>query len=200
MTSRCIWFLFFAWAPLAFADFIKVFKNCLETCLAQQTLCLANENADQANNILVRSGVTGCVGIFESCKIPCYQMATREGAWDNKQCREFCAADQITCTATEIASIPFAPRDKSVVGGCFDIYLSCTNVCPSMSKFLRGEKANHSEVAPFLETIRAHQALMSNRTKNAVTASNASKSAVSKALIAVAPFTSNKSEAASIYP
>ena len=94
--------LFFAWAPLAFADFIKVFKNCLETCLAQQTLCLANENADQANNILVRSGVTGCVGIFESCKIPCYQMATREGAWDNKQCREFCAADQITCTATEM--------------------------------------------------------------------------------------------------
>ena len=110
MTSRCIWFLFFAWAPLAFADFIKVFKNCLETCLAQQTLCLANEGADQANNILVRSGVTGCVGIFESCKIPCYQMATREGAWDNKQCREFCAADQITCTATEIASIPFAPH------------------------------------------------------------------------------------------
>ena len=198
MTGRCIWFLLFAWAPLAFADFIKVFKNCVEACAAQSTLCLAGEIASMP----IRSGVTGCAGVFESCKIPCYQMATREGAWDNKQCQEFCAADQVMCMATEVASMPV--RDKSGVGGCFDIYLSCTNVCPSMSKLLRSEKANHSEVAPFLETIHAqHQALISNRTKNAVTGSNASSESamVSKALIAVAPSTSKKSiDAASIYP
>jgi len=193
MTRGCIWFLLVAWAPLAFADFITVFKNCVEACSLQAGLCLAQEAIFPR-----RSGVTGCAGVFERCKIPCYQMATREGAWDNKQCQEFCAADQGACLAAEAIFI----HDKSGVGGCFDIYLSCTNVCPSMSKLLRGEKANHTEVAPFLETIRAqHQALMSNRTKSAVTASNASlESAVSKALIAGAPSTSNKSIVASIYP
>ena len=199
MTGRCIWFLLFACAPLAFADFIKLFNNCVERCSVQSMNCLAGEWASTP----ISRGMTGCAGVFESCKVPCYQMATQEGAWDNnKQCQEFCARDQGSCLAAEVAGTPLG--DKSGVGGCFDIYLSCTNVCPSMSKLLRSEKANHSEVAPFLETIHAqHQALISNRTKNAVTGSNASSESamVSKALIAVAPSTSKKSiDAASIYP
>lgn len=110
MTARCICF-FLAWAPLAFADFINVFKDCTKTCSDRHTICEVSQFA-------------GCVGVFESCKIHCYQMATREGAWDNKQCHEVCAAEQITCTAEGMLPV----RDKSGVGGCFDIYLSCTNV------------------------------------------------------------------------
>mmetsp|Transcript_48392 Transcript_48392/g.90666 ORF Transcript_48392/g.90666 Transcript_48392/m.90666 type:complete len:196 (+) Transcript_48392:78-665(+) len=195
MACRCLWVLLCAWTPLAVAeDFTQVFKVCLDNCHAEEIMCM---NEQLAAMPIRRSGA-GCAGTAGSCNIGCYAQATQRGAWNRTLCQSFCEIDFYGCLGMEAASIGV---EKSS-GGCYGIWNSCVNVCPSaLLPFEKAASPSGEGLAPFLETALAHhQALLANRT-NASQASKASTDAARPVKVnGTAPFASKSIEAVNLYP